>query len=78
MKCGTKRMAKGGELSAYEKKVLEEQKQADKGAAADKEAEKAYNESMTNTPAAPKKYAKGGAVKPRGTGLARGKKCKMV
>lgn len=60
MKCGTKRMAKGGELSAYEKKVLKEQKEADKDAADGKAAGGAYDKSMINTPAAPKKYAKGG------------------
>ena len=72
MKCNTKRMAKGGELPDQSPEdVMEEKRRA--------KATKAYDKSMINTPAAPKKYAKGGEVKARGYGMARaGKKCKMV
>jgi len=72
MKCSTKRMAKGGELpdQSYED-VMEEKRR--------KAATKAYDKATTNTPAAPKKMAKGGMVKNRGYGMARGaNKCKMV
>lgn len=68
MKCGTKRMAKGGELpdQSYEDVMEEKRRQ---------KATKAYDKAMPSA----EKYAKGGSVKQRGYGMARaGKKCKMV
>ena len=55
MKCDTKRMAKGGELPDQSPEDVAEAKRRAK-------ATKAYNDASVNTPAAPKKYAKGGMV----------------
>lgn len=55
MKCSTKRMAKGGELPDQTPESVADDKRRKRETAA-------YNASMTNTPAAPKKYAKGGMV----------------
>ena len=76
MKCSTKRMADGGAVSAKDQKWMAEER---KRMQEEEKATKAYDKAMVNTPAAPKKYAKGGEVKARGYGMARsGKKCKMV
>lgn len=63
MKCNTKRMANGGELPDQSPEDVAEAKRRAK-------ATKAYDKAVVNTPAAPKKYAKGGVVGGRGDGCA--------
>lgn len=63
MKCGTKRMAKGGELPDQSPESVADAERQRRNT-------NAYNKAMVNTPAAPKKYAKGGVVGGRGDGCA--------